>query len=107
LKPWPQFFWASLFKGNKLDPAARGGIRQRLAYFTGLSEDYVERSDLQVLAGRFLKELLRSEGKAVGRLDGRYAGDDVDKAAELPDGEWEEISPGLRLIGTFRLGFRG
>jgi len=77
----------ALFKGNKLDPAARGGIRQRLAYFTGLSEDYVERSDLQVLAGRFLKELLRSEGKTVGRLDGRYTGDDVDKAAELPDGD--------------------
>jgi carboxypeptidase C (cathepsin A) len=77
----------ALFKGSHLDAAARAHLRERLAYFTGLSEDYVERSDLRVLAGRFQKELLRSEGKSVGRLDGRYVGDDLDDVAEEPDGD--------------------
>ncbi|HVQ29800.1 MAG TPA: hypothetical protein VMV21_09485 [Vicinamibacteria bacterium] len=77
----------ALFKGNRLDPAAHARIRQRLARFTGLSEDYLEQADLRPLAGRFLKELLRAEGKTVGRLDGRYLGEDVDRLAEQPDGD--------------------
>ena len=77
----------ALFKGNRLDPASRARIRQRLSRFTGLSEDYLEQADLRPLAGRFLKELLRAEGKTVGRLDGRYLGEDVDRLAEQPDGD--------------------
>jgi carboxypeptidase C (cathepsin A) len=77
----------ALFKGSGLDAASRAHVRERLAYFTGLSEDYVERSDLRIQAGRFMKELLRAKGKTLGRLDGRYLGDDVDKVAEEPDGD--------------------
>jgi len=77
----------ALFKGNRLDPKLRARLRERLAHFTGLAESYVELSDLRVPAGRFLKELLRAEGKSVGRLDGRYIGEDVDKASEQPDGD--------------------
>jgi carboxypeptidase C (cathepsin A) len=77
----------ALFRGSGLEPAARARIRERLAHFTGLTEEYVERSDLRILAGRFLKELLRAEGKAVGRIDARYVGDDVDDVAEEPDGD--------------------
>lgn len=91
----------ALFKGSKLDPAERDRIRERLAYFTGLSEDYVERSNLRVLAGRFLKELLRSEGKTVGRLDGRYTGDDIDKVAERPDGD----PSSYQIDGAYAAGF--
>ena len=77
----------ALFKGNRLDAASRARIRQRLSRFTGLSEDYLEQADLRPLAGRFLKELLRAEGKTVGRIDGRYLGEDIDRVAELPDGD--------------------
>jgi len=34
--------------------------------------------------GRFQKELLREEGMAIGRLDGRYFGDEDDDVAERP-----------------------
>jgi carboxypeptidase C (cathepsin A) len=77
----------ALFKGNRLDAETRARIRKRLAHYTGLSEDYVERADLRILATRFRKELLRAEGKAVGRLDGRYVGDDLDDTAAEPDGD--------------------
>jgi len=77
----------ALFKGSRLDAKTHARVRERLAYFTGLSESYVELSDLRIPAGRFLKELLRAEGKSVGRLDGRYVGEDVDKESEQPDGD--------------------
>jgi carboxypeptidase C (cathepsin A) len=77
----------ALFKGSGLTPEERGRIRARLAHFTGLSEEYVERADLRILAPRFLKELLRAEGKAAGRIDARYVGDDIDDVAEQPEGD--------------------
>jgi carboxypeptidase C (cathepsin A) len=77
----------ALLKGSGLDPAERKRVVEHLAHLTGLSEDYIERSDLRVLADRFRKELLRRDGKAVGRLDARYTGEDVDAMAERPDGD--------------------
>jgi carboxypeptidase C (cathepsin A) len=58
-----------LFKGQRVDPATRAHVAERLPYFTGLSTEYVMRADLRILVDRFRKELLRNEGKAVGRLD--------------------------------------
>jgi carboxypeptidase C (cathepsin A) len=77
----------ALFKGQRLDQAARAHVAERLAYFTGLSPEYVLRADLMVLADRFRKELLRAEGKSVGRIDGRYTGDDLDDVGERAEGD--------------------
>lgn len=75
----------ALFKGSELDDETERAVAERYAAYTGLDVDYVLRSRLRVQAGRFLKELLRDEGLAVGRLDGRYTADDVDDAAERAD----------------------
>jgi carboxypeptidase C (cathepsin A) len=48
-------------------------VRQ-LARFTGLSEEFVDRADLRVGLGRFAQELLRDQGKVLGRYDSRYTG---------------------------------
>ena len=77
----------ALFKGNTLSDTEHGRIAERLAHFTGLPEEYVLQSDLRVLASRFLKELLRDQGVALGRLDGRYVRDDIDDAAERPESD--------------------
>jgi len=77
----------ALFQGSRLAPAERARVVAGLARFTGLSEDYIERSDLRVIAWRFLKELLRDRGLAVGRLDARYTTDDADDVAELPESD--------------------
>jgi carboxypeptidase C (cathepsin A) len=76
----------ALFKGNTLDPETRIHIRDRLAWFTGLSPEYIERADLRVSGFRFAKELLRDQGLALGLLDARYTRDDIDDlAAETED----------------------
>ncbi len=77
----------ALLKGNALSSEERARIRARLAYFTGLSEDYLDKANLRVTPSRFQKELLRDEGKTVGRLDGRYTGTDFDNAGERPDND--------------------
>ncbi|WP_335611862.1 S10 family peptidase [Hyphomonas oceanitis] len=75
----------ALLKGDRLSPDERAHIRDRLAYFTGLDPVYIERSSLRILMPRFQKELLRDKGLALGRLDGRYAGDEADDIAEAPE----------------------
>ncbi len=84
---------AALFKGVSLPADERAEIARQLARYTGLSVDYVERSDLRIEIFRFTKELLRAEGRTVGRLDSRYTGVDRDAA-----GEQFEFDPSLALI---------
>jgi len=77
----------ALLKGNTLGDADRAAVVDGLVEFTGLDAAYIERSDLRVLLPRFAKELLRDEGRAVGRLDGRYTVDEIDDSAERPAGD--------------------
>lgn len=77
----------ALLRGNTLDDAERQRIRGRLSYFTGISEDYFDLSDLRITDRRFYKELLRDQGLVVGRLDARYTGRDLDNAGETPEAD--------------------
>lgn len=77
-------------RGGFLDPQRRVEIAARIARYSGLSQEYVLQNNLVVQPGQFWKELLRKQGKTVGRLDSRYlgidrrdAGDKVDYNAEL------------------------
>ena len=75
----------ALFKGDGLSSAAALAMAGKLAAFIGLSEGYITSANLRVGIHRFTKELLRSEGKTVGRLDSRFTGFDRDDAGELPE----------------------
>lgn len=72
----------ALVKGGWLSEKERDAVAAKLARLTGLSVDYVKNSNLRVDRGRFRKELLRSRGLTVGRLDSRYTGTDRDAAGE-------------------------
>ena len=75
----------ALLQGNRLGDAERARIRSELARFTGLSETYLEQTNLRIEPQRFYKELLRDRGLTVGRLDSRFTGVDYDAAGERPD----------------------
>lgn len=75
----------ALMKGAALSPAKRAQVTRKLARYTGLSTDYIDRTDLRINIHRFTKELLRSERKTVGRLDSRFTGIDRDSAGEQVD----------------------
>ncbi len=80
-------YLTALFQGDSLGEAERRQVAERLHRYTGLSVDYILRSDLRIYAIRFIKELLRDEGLSVGLLDGRYAQDELDDVAEFPGGD--------------------
>ncbi len=72
----------ALLQGTALPAEQRAAIARQLARFTGLTEEYVERTDLRIEIFRFVKELLRGQQRTVGRLDSRYTGIDRDAAGE-------------------------
>jgi len=74
----------SLYKGNSLSEVEKNTIAEKLSYFTGLEKNYILQSDLRILMGRFQKQLLSDKGLAIGRLDGRFMGDEADKLSENP-----------------------
>ena len=74
----------ALYKGSLLSDGEKNEIAQKLSYFIGLNTDYIIKSNLRVLIPRFQKRLLAESGLAVGRLDGRFMGDEVDKVSESP-----------------------
>ena len=73
---------SALLKGDQLSAAERTKIIDKLQVYTGLSRDYIDQSNLRLYVGRFNKELLRKDGKTVGRLDSRFTGYDYDEAGE-------------------------
>lgn len=75
------YSWA-LSRGNRLTPSERADIAARVAGLTGVSQEYVERVNLRLEHVRYFTELLRDQGKVVGRLDGRFTGWDPDSARE-------------------------
>lgn len=72
----------ALMKGNNLSEEGIDWIAKQVSTYTGLSEAYVKASNLRIQIMRFAKELLRSEGKSVGRFDSRITGVDKDDVSE-------------------------
>ncbi len=90
-------YWSALARGDDLDDKERGKVAAKLAEYTGLSLEYVERYDLRVHIHRFCKELIRDQRKTVGRLDTRFTG--IDRIA---DGDSLENDPsGDQMSGPF------
>jgi carboxypeptidase C (cathepsin A) len=83
----------AMMQGDDLKDEDRLMITRRLARYTGLSEDYIERSNLRIEIFRFTKELLRHTKRTVGRLDSRFKGIDRDSV-----GERFEFDPSMNNI---------
>jgi carboxypeptidase C (cathepsin A) len=79
-----EFYAPALYKGNLLNEGEKEQLAQKLAYFTGLDKGYILRSNLRILVPRFQKKLLEEKGLAIGRLDGRFMGNEGDDVAEAP-----------------------
>jgi carboxypeptidase C (cathepsin A) len=83
----------ALLTGDALPSARRAEIEQKLARLTGLTADYIDRTNLRIEIQRFTKELLRSERRTIGRIDARFTGIDRDAAGERP-----EFDPSIAAI---------
>jgi carboxypeptidase C (cathepsin A) len=80
-------------KGDTLGQAEREKIAKKLSRYTGISREYIERSNLRLEIHRFTKELLRNQRQTIGRLDTRFISHDRDAA-----GEHYEFDPSYAAI---------
>jgi carboxypeptidase C (cathepsin A) len=76
---------SALQQGDSLPASERQAVAAKLARYTGLSKQYVERCNLRVDLSHFDTELLRDEDKMVGRLDGRFTGTTNTPTEQRPD----------------------
>ncbi|MCU0782415.1 MAG: hypothetical protein MUF04_15150, partial [Akkermansiaceae bacterium] len=77
----------ALLKGNSLDAAAAAAVARRLQELTGIPAARWAERDLRLDPGFFRTELLRAEGKVLGRFDARVVWDGAEPAAQGPDGD--------------------
>jgi carboxypeptidase C (cathepsin A) len=92
---------AALFKGDSLSDDEYQTITQKLSVYTGLSEEYIQATNLRIEIFRFTKELLRKKKRTVGRLDTRYLGVDRDSAGE----NFEQDPSMSAIMGTYTATF--
>jgi carboxypeptidase C (cathepsin A) len=83
----------ALMQGARLPDEERQRIVTQLARYSGLSETYIEQTNLRINIHRFVKELLRDERRTIGRFDARFKGIDRDAA-----GEHHEYDPSYAII---------
>lgn len=92
---------AALMKGSNLPSDDYTSVVKKLARLTGLSETYIEETNLRVEIFRFTKELLRDERRTVGRLDSRFKGIDRDAAGE----RFEDDPSMMNIMGPYTAAF--
>lgn len=83
----------ALHRGAALEGKARDRIARRIAELTGLSPELVAEKNLRIADQDFFFELLRGEGRIVGRLDARVTG----PMAASRTRTWE-FDPGIEAI---------
>lgn len=99
-------------KGWALDDAKRKEVAAKVARYSGLSEKVILDNNLQVSVNLFWKELLRSRGYTVGRLDSRYLGIDKKDAGDSPDYNAEltswlhSFTPAINMYIRDELGYK-
>lgn len=74
----------ALYQGNRVSDDAKAEIAAKLSDLTGISESYYLEHNLRISKEQFRRELLKDEGKILGRSDARYTGD-VSPDGRTPD----------------------
>jgi carboxypeptidase C (cathepsin A) len=72
-------------QGSDLDADSRKSLAEKLQSLTGIDADLWQKHQLRISPSLFRAELLRAEGKVIGRFDARVAWDSSDPAAQFPD----------------------
>lgn len=64
----------ALYQGNRVSEDVKASVAAKLADLTGISEEYYLENNLRITKEAFRRELLKDEGKILGRSDARYVG---------------------------------
>lgn len=92
---------AALLQGDLLPARRRTEVVEKLARYTGLSRDFIERSNLRINDQHFFKELLRERGLTIGRLDSRFTG--IDRLGVTQSPEYDPLL--TNVLGPYTAAF--
>jgi carboxypeptidase C (cathepsin A) len=87
--------------GDQAPAALTSLVVDSLNYFTGIPKDFIKRANERITDFRFFKEVLRDEGKIVGRYDSRFSGEDADDAGETPTYDPSDANLSGLFVGAF------
>lgn len=96
----------ALLAGSTLDPAKRQAIAEKLAALTSLPLPLILETNLRIDPTRFRGELLRKEGKVVGRFDARVAWPTTDASSDFAEYD-PSFSLALGAYSTTMLSYLG
>ncbi len=97
---------AALYAGRSLDPVRRQAVAEKLSALTALPLPLLLDCELRVDPGRFRGELLRQEGKVLGRFDARVAWPSTDASSPYADYD-PSFSLALGAYSTAMLSYLG
>lgn len=102
----------ALAQGGALASDKRKEMVKKVARYTGIGEKEVGEQNLEIPFDYFWKELLRDQGKTIGRLDSRYIGMDKKDGGQRTDynpelKSWEHsFTPAINMYLRDELGYK-
>jgi carboxypeptidase C (cathepsin A) len=91
----------ALLKGDALGEDEKGAVAEKMHEYIGLPAQYLKDSNLRVQESAFQHELLKSQHKTVGRLDGRFVGVTPDLNAKDTDYDPQSEAISAAYASTF------
>jgi carboxypeptidase C (cathepsin A) len=91
----------ALGAGSTLSSDQRQAVVAKLHRYTGLSADYIEKSDLRVNAGQFEKTLKSDSDTTTGRLDTRFSGPTLDPLSKEAEYDPQSAAIGSAYVSAF------
>lgn len=96
----------ALLAGSALEPAKRQAAAEKISALTSLPVPLILEANLRIDPTRFRGELLRKEGKVVGRFDARVAWPTTDPSSDYPEYD-PSFSLALGAYSTTMLSYLG
>ncbi len=91
----------ALAAGSSLDLAERNAIAGKLHDYTGLSIDYILKSDLRVSGGKFEQNVTGGGDTITGRLDSRFTGPAFDPQSETAEYDPQSAAISSAYVSAF------
>jgi carboxypeptidase C (cathepsin A) len=91
----------ALGEGSALPAEQRHAIAAKLHGYTGLSTEYIEKSDLRINAGQFEKMLQDENDTTTGRLDTRFSGPTIDPLSKEAEYDPQSAAIGSAYVSAF------
>lgn len=90
----------ALAAGSTITAERKSAVAAKLSAYTGLTADYIERSNLRVNGGQFEKTLMGSD-VTTGRLDTRFAGPTIDPMSKEAEYDPQSAAISSAYVSAF------